>query len=105
MNWDKIEIDFPKAFDQAQTYAILNNIELDQLYKYNSRWLFDFFDKNKIYIHIKPDHEEENCFWWSIESWIDLFNYEQGRKNAETKAFAKAFEKLEKTINENINNS
>lgn len=57
MNWQKIKTDYPKAYNKyiAWNCAKNPNCPSKECYDFNIRDLFDFFDENKIYIHIEVD--------------------------------------------------
>ena len=96
MNWEKIQEKYPKAFSYLKETSHYDVKE--------TRRLYDFFDKNDIFIEISID---------KVDRWFyDIFGcYDSGnifkiaenskyliRSNAETAAFEKAFEILEQKL-------
>ena len=100
MNWEKISKDYPKAF-------VLYN-EWWGEHKYLD--LFNFFDEQDIFITINADYlgtieylpvnksSEDVYFWININwEWEDDIEYDT-RTEAESAAFERAFEILEKKL-------
>lgn len=115
MNWIEIKQKFPKAFDVFKSkYPDGRNISAEKLAHsldyaggYNLRNLYDFFDENEIIIEIRYSvfifEKRRNDFDFLIyikdlkdcQSIGERVNF---RKEAETAAFEKSFEILEKSI-------
>ncbi len=102
MNWNKIKEKYPKALlswlgwkygvDSLGDWEVIASICLG---KSDTRFLYDFFDEQGIYISL---HHLEDEFVYEIEDGKDLNSsgeYESTRTEAETRAFEKAFEILE----------
>ena len=75
---------------ETERYQIANNILMHTV-----RFLYDFFDDNKIYVSINYRMIEDN-FAWSIND-ISSFSASD-RITAEEEAFIAAFKKLEETL-------
>ena len=90
MNWNLIKEKYPKAhkylFDHCKVA-----IDIDK-----SRFLYDFFDEQGIYVIINRS-PADNEFFWSIDIGKDFCDgdYTNTRTEAEEQAFLKAFEILE----------
>lgn len=137
MNWKEIKKKYPKAHDKAISYFCNNpsKEDLKRLYfcdtmihtgnndrwqvTFNIRYLYDFFDKQCIYVRIKTPFEHATVntrsflFGWFIQmplnksnNWCPKYIYEyyeetskyKSRSKAEEVAFLKAFEILEELI-------
>ena len=123
LNWKEIKEKCPKAWDKLfemfSDGIIENFIEFenegffysdiirfeDKAPSLMSRILYDFFDENDLVVTIGYWSEEQMPFYWDIAKWgmpasVSLssnadFN---GRTEAETEAFNKAFEILENKL-------
>jgi hypothetical protein len=106
IDYGEIRKKYSKANELLEQF-ITENIN----YSLNTRDLYDFFDKNEIYITINPDHDghwefptrtrdgDEVYFWININlKWEDGIHY-KSRLKAEIVAFKKAFELLEEKLN------
>lgn len=101
MDWKEIQEKYTKAFELMLKYFKFPSYTRD-IMRLNERLLYDFFDKNEIYINIDTHMGEFN---WSIEyipnnmavfidEYSDSMNFHT-RKETEQTAFIKAFEILE----------
>jgi len=123
MNWKEIKENYPKAWNKVITdkdefglvYTYLHNrfeLKMDEYECYddfNIRELYDFFDKNGIYIEICLDGDWNGLklngyFLWVIHtkeiSYIESSRDKSfsNRESAEDSAFTKAFEILENKL-------
>ena len=120
MNWDKTKEKCPKAYDEFSLWLLRTNKECLLWTKYESdgeilkdyftikhpnmfeRLLFDFFDKQEIYVEIQVQYCDGMMFLPTIETmWDKDTNLEQGfwsRTEAEEKVYEKAFEILENKL-------
>lgn len=69
---------------------------------FTSRFLYDFFDSNGIYISIKRSTRGGNVFLYAVEysesKQIRWIHFSNGRHDAERSAFLLAFKMLENKI-------
>lgn len=121
MNWNEIKEKHPESWnklrewreyiDYCETQDDLGHYITDGVHRvgvwiyFNKRDLYDFFDKQNIYISINVNMFM--MFDWSIITAPDIsisiqsdFDYNL-RTEAEKQAFLKAFEILEDKLNEN----
>ena len=116
MNWKEIKNKYPKAYKKFTGDEICEEIlhTLDYLNTglYNIRNLYDFFDEQGIYVFVeldrttypkyspviyytsKPERVEDYYREEPSDEWRDKFLY-KSRKEAEERAFMRAFEILE----------
>ena len=101
MNWNNIEVKYPKAFNKWKEWAFYHRTqEIGRI-----RRLYDFFDKQKIVISIVwVMHTTEDRLEYYYDFAIDnIASFESDkhyatRTEAEEKAFEKAFEILENKL-------
>ena len=123
MNWKEIEKNYPKAFAECLFYFKKQydeqggyKIENDDLWinnctgslKFNNRDLYDFFDEQGVNVAMSPEHYKNGINWlWQLLWYLpksggtcwygDNAEYPT-RQKAETAAFEKSFEILEKML-------
>lgn len=111
-NWDLILKEYPKAYAELGAYrgypppCNMSKYECSDVFE-GKRLLYDFFDKNEIYVEISIDKtlEAKYCyeisteqeFEWNCSGYSDLF---YTRTEAEEEAFTKAFEILNDLLDE-----
>ena len=126
MDWKEISSSYPKAWNLLIQSEGLGNIlfrfyeleiiENEDQTQWFVRDLYDFFDKNELFIAISPevqytreiDEDDKNPYYVIEEWYYDIHNnsYEIGgcfnnfpsRREAEEAAFTKAFEILEEKL-------
>ena len=94
MNWTLIKEKYPKI-DKRLTKWVMSK---GDMYSFNDRDLYDFFDEQGIRIAIYIDKEFYNYSLNDIEGYmfaIDDEGVSHSRAKAEEQAFLKAFEILE----------
>ena len=115
MNWKQIKKDCPKAWkllceahSTIEAWGYIDHPDvwdmdgLEQSHN-ETRHLYDFFDEMGVYINVFiTEHPVERTAYWDWEIFIDSQCMdsseveEPNRKEAETEAFKRAFEILEK---------
>ena len=98
MNWTNIREQYPKAYEKFSEKFMAFELCSTEL-----RMLFDFFDEQGIYIAVDHDLEFDNMWWWYINRTDEICEANDNeeyktRTLAETEAFTKAFEILEKLL-------
>lgn len=120
MNWEKIKEQYPKAVLKLKEWRHIKPdcefglFEFSEIFK-GKRLLYDFFDKNEVWISIeleiqytreideddKNPHYVPEGFYSMVHDnsyLLDSQGLFDTRKEAETAAFTKAFELLEKKL-------
>ena len=111
MNWKEIKEKYPKAYILCEK-EMTDGSYIEPFYEtvnWNDRNLYDFFDKQGIYVNISSDcgkffymlyeyHEKPFKDETVLDIGMDEDKQFEIREEAETAAFIKAFEILEKNI-------
>lgn len=112
MNWSKIKYKYPKAYTLCEKEMIKGSSTLFDFYEtvnWNDRKLYDFFDEQGIMVWLIWENYPDVQWWHAVINWKDkqtsssnwdIPNWKK-REEAETVAFMKSFEILEKQITEN----
>jgi hypothetical protein len=99
MNWQKISVNNPKAWDKV-TKKYASHIQLLFNGCGNNRFLYDFFDGYEIFVNVANFRDEETPNRWAfrLQGITEEETIYRSRPEAETEAFEKAFEILEKQL-------
>ena len=95
MNWNKIKEKNPKAYEKCRVYfGLTKETDYYLTISIEDRCLYDFFDEQGIIIEISF-HPDKGWYAYINTNYIDV-NRMKTRTEAETVAFEKAFDILEK---------
>ena len=107
MNWEEIEKKYPKAHGLFDDWYVGNiKISWKNFLLAPPRRLYDFFDENNLFIEVHVYNESiSGKLHFTAQIWEDAYSSalfetkdHPTRPEAETEAFNKAFEILEKQL-------